>query len=164
MKRTWILIVGATLFNGILAGADVDRWFVGMPAWHAVGAADWANYSRSADLGNGVFFYPMFAIVGTLLSLAAAISFIRQPRRERLVAVAIYTAAALALAGLLMTFKAAPFMLSLQHIGNENINALQQAFYGFEFWGGIRAVLQTLAFGANLWSLAALYDCQPASV
>lgn len=44
----------------------------------------------------------------------------------------------------------------LQHIGNDNVSALQQAFDGFEFWDGVRAVLQTLAFGANLCSLAAI--------
>ena len=34
---------------------------------------------------------------------------------------AIYVAPALALAGLLLTFKAAPFMLSLRNIGNEDV-------------------------------------------
>jgi hypothetical protein len=153
MRRVWVLIVCATFADGLLAGMDVDRWLVGMPAWHAVGVVGWANYSRSADLGNGLFLYPALAIGGTLLSLGAAISFARQPRRERFAAVAIYTAAALAFAGLLMTFKAAPFMLSLQHIENEDTAALQRAFNGFELWGGIRAILQTLAFGANLCPL-----------
>jgi hypothetical protein len=158
MKWIGLLIASATLFNGVLAGIDVDRWVVGMPAWHAVGVVGWANYSRSADLGNGLFLYPILAIVGTLFSLAAAVSFMRQTQRERFTSVAIYVAAALALAGLLMTFKAAPFMLSLQHLRNEDVTALQQAFDGFEFWGGIRAILQTLAFGANLCSLATIFQ------
>jgi hypothetical protein len=71
------------------------------------------------------------------------------------VAIAVYAAAALALSGLLITFKAAPFMLSLRHIPNADEALLQQAFDGFEVWGGVRAVLQTMAFGANLWSLVA---------
>ncbi|HEY3038915.1 MAG TPA: hypothetical protein VGJ66_09275 [Pyrinomonadaceae bacterium] len=101
-KRTWILIVAATLLNGLVAGGDVDRWVVGMPSWHTVGVVAWANYSRSADLGNGVFLYPILAIGGTLLSLASAVSFMRQPKQERVVAIAIYAAAILALAGLLL--------------------------------------------------------------
>ena len=50
----------------------------------------------------------------------------------------------------------APFMLSLRHIGNEDLASLQQAFDGFRQWAGFRTVLQTLAFGANLWSLAVI--------
>jgi hypothetical protein len=46
-------------------------------------------------------------------------------------------------------------MLSLRHIRNADEALLQQAFHGFELWGGVRAVLQTMAFGANLWALVA---------
>src|SRR5437762_13421419 len=127
MQLIVIFIVSATLANGLLAGGDIDRWLVGMPAWQSVGVLGWANYSRSADLGNRFVLYPVLAIGGTLLSLATAVSFVRQPKRERFVAIAIYTAAALALAGLLTTFKAAPFMLSLRHIGNEDGDLLQHA-------------------------------------
>jgi hypothetical protein len=61
-----------------------------------------------------------------------------------------------------MTFKAAPFMLSLRHIGNEDVASLQHAFDGFRLWGGVRTVLQTLAFVANLWSLAVIEKYQQA--
>jgi len=156
MKLIVTFIVGATLANGLLAGGDVDRWLVGMPAWQSVGLLAWANYSRSADLGNGFVLYPILAIGGTLLSLAAAVIFMRQGQHERVVAIPVYVAAALAVAGLLVTFKAAPFMLSLRHIGNEDVGLLQDAFDGFRLWGGVRTVLQTLAFVANLWSLAVI--------
>ena len=156
MRLTVIFVLSATLADGLLAGGDVDRWFVGMPAWQAVGVAGWANYSRVADLGNGFVLYPMLAIGGALLSLAAAVTFMRQPKHERFVAIPIYAAAVLAAAGLLVTFKAAPFMLSLRHIGNEDVASLQHAFDRFRLWGGLRTLLQTLAFAANLWSLAAI--------
>jgi len=156
MNLVLVFIVSATLANGLLAGGDVDRWLVGMPAWQPIGVVGWANYSRLADLGNGLVLYPVLAIGGTLLSLAAAAAFMRQAKHQRLVAIPVYAAAALAVAGLLMTFKAAPFMLSLRHIGNEEVTLLEHAFNGFRLWGGVRTVLQTLAFGANLWSLAAI--------
>jgi hypothetical protein len=162
MKLIVRFIVSATLANGLLAGGDVDRWLVGMPAWQSVGILAWANYSRSADLGNGFVLYPMLAIGGTLLSLAAAVIFMRQRKHARVVAIPVYAAAVLAVAGLLMTFKAAPFMLSLRHIGNEDVASLQHAFDGFKLWGGLRTVLQTLAFGANLWSLAVIEKHQQA--
>jgi hypothetical protein len=153
-RRTWILIVGATLFHGILAGVTVDRGLVGLQAWHELGVLAWANYSRSADLGNGLVLYPTLAIGGALLTLAAAVGLVRQPARKRSIAVAVYVSATLALAGLLLTFKAAPFMLSLRSIGNDDLAHLQQAFDSFWFWSSIRGVLQVLAFGGNLWSLA----------
>jgi hypothetical protein len=156
VKLVVIFIVSATLANGLLAGGDVDRWLVGMPAWQPVGVVGWANYSRFADLGNGFVLYPILAIGGTLLSLAAVVIFMRQGKHERVVAIPVYAAAALAVAGLLNTFKAAPFMLSLGHIGNGDVASLQHAFDGFRLWGGVRTVLQTLAFGANLWSLAVI--------
>jgi hypothetical protein len=153
MKLVVGLIVGATLANGLLAGGDLDRWLVGMPAWELVGVLGWANYSRFADLGNGLVLYPTLAIGGTLLCLAAVVAFMRQAKRERVVAFPVYVAAALAVAGLLITFKAAPFMFSLRHIGNEDVASLQHALDGFRLWGGFRSVLQILAFVANLWSL-----------
>src|SRR5947207_7505151 len=162
MKLVVIFIVSATLANGLLAGEDVDRWLAGMPAWQAVGILAWANYSRSADLGNGFVLYPILAIGGTMLSLAAVVVFIRKGKHERVVAIPVYAAAALAVAGHLMTLKAAPFMLSLGHIGNEDTASLQHAFDGFKLWGGVRTVLQALAFGANLWSLAAIAKHPPA--
>src|SRR5437773_98156 len=162
MQLVVIFIVSATLANGLLAGGDVDRWLVGMPAWQAVGVAGWANYSRLADLSIGLVLYPILAIGGALLSLAAAMTFMRQVKHERFVAIPIYAAAALAVAGLLVTFKAAPFMLSLGHIGNEDVASLQHAFDGFRLWGGVRTVLQTLAFGTNLWSLAVIEKRQSA--
>src|SRR5437667_10410461 len=159
MQLVVIFIFSATLANGLLAGGDVDRWLVGMPAWQSVGVLGWAKYSRLADLGNGFVLYPLLAIGGTLLSLAAAATFMRQAKHERFVAIPVYAAAALAVAGLLMTFKAA---LSLRHIGNEEVALLKHAFNGFKLWGGVRTVLQTLAFAANLWSLAAIAKHQSA--
>ena len=155
-RPTWILIVAATLLHGILAGVTVDRILVGLPAWHEVGVVAWANYSRSADLGNGLLLYPALAIGGALFSLGAVVSLILQPTRRRSVTIAIYVAAVLALAGLLLTFKAAPFMLSLRTIGNEDVTHLQLAFNGFWFWSVIRSVMQVLAFVGNVWSLVAI--------
>ena len=162
MKLVVLLIVSATVANGLLAGGDVDRWLVGMPAWQSVGVVGWANYSRLADLGNGLVLYPILAIGGTLLSLAAVVVFIRQSKHERIVAIALFAAAAFAVAGLLITFKAAPFMLSLRHIGDEDVTSLEHAFDGFALWGGVRTGLQSLAFGANLWSLAVIEKYKPA--
>ena len=47
-------------------------------------------------------------------------------------------------------------MLSLRRLPDEDVDGLQAAFDGFEFWSRIRAVCQILAFAANLWALVAL--------
>src|SRR5438067_794986 len=135
MRLVVIFIVSATLANGLLAGGEIDRWFVGMPAWQSIGVVGWANYSRLADLGNGLLLYPVLAIGGTLLAFAAAATFMRQAKHEGFVAIPVYAAAALAVAGLLMTFKAAPFMLSLRHIGNDEVALLEHAFNGIQAMG-----------------------------
>ncbi len=151
-SATWILLAVAALLNGFLAGGNVDRSFVQMPAWRQVGARGWAAYSRHADLGNGLILYPLEAIGGALLTIAAALTYSFASAAPRSAAVPIYLSVALVSGGLLATTQAAPKMLSLRRIADE-LGALERAFKGFQFWGNIRAAFQILAFGANLWAL-----------
>ena len=156
-SRYWILglIIAATIINGLLAGGNVDRALVAMPAWHHTGFVGWADFSRNADLGNGQMVYPLMAISGTVLSITVFMLFLWAGRSPRCAALPIFIAAALMLLSLPISFKAAPFMLSLRHIGNEDVAALGHAFAGFEFWGRLQGVLHVAAFCANLWSIAA---------
>jgi hypothetical protein len=91
-----------------------------------------------------------------ILSVAAAILFYRAPMKPRGAALPIYAGALLTVAGLLVTAKAAPIMLSVRHLGNDPV-PLEQAFRGFRFWGGLRGVFQVLAYCANLWALVAIF-------
>jgi hypothetical protein len=142
----------AALFNGMLA-SGINRTLVDMPAWQRVGAPAWAEFSRWADMGPyGLLMYPLEGIGGAVLSVVAAIIFSRSCRsRTRSGAIPIYAAALFALLGMLATTQAAPTLLSTRHTSDPV--ALQQALNRFKFWGGVRAVFQSLAFGANLWSL-----------
>jgi MFS superfamily sulfate permease-like transporter len=149
------LIIAATVLHGFIAGIGVDRVLVQMPAWRKVGSRAWAAYSRHADLGNGLFLYPFEAIAGALLTLVAALMYFLNQSLPRSAALPIYLAALFAVGGLLATARAAPKMMSLRQIGH-NPSAIQEAFEGFDRWGAVRAVLQALAFGANLWSLVTL--------
>ena len=72
---TEALLIGTTLMHGFLAGGNVERALVHMPAWRKVGARAWAAFSRQADLGRGLFLYPFEAITGAALAVAAAIAF-----------------------------------------------------------------------------------------
>jgi len=98
--------------------------------------------------------YPFLGIGGALLSIAAAVSLSRD-RAPRNVALPVHAGATLTVGGLLATTQAAPIMLSVATMGDDPA-LVQHALDGFVFWGGIRGVLQVLAFGANLWSLAAI--------
>jgi hypothetical protein len=155
VQRTFILLIAATFVGGLLAGGNVDRAFVAMPAWEQIGAIAWGQFSRHADLGNGLVLYPLEAFGATLLTLAAAISFHFDRVASRNAAVPLYSAALLCIAGLMLTIKAAPFMLGIREV-NEPA-ALQTAFEGFRYWGNIRGACQVLAFAAQLWALGILY-------
>jgi len=101
----------ATFLSGILAGGAVDRVIVGGPAWHALGAPAWAQYSRLADLGSGLVAYPIEGIGSALLIIAAAISSHFDRAAARAVWLPLYFAVAFSVIGLLLTVKAAPITL-----------------------------------------------------
>jgi len=111
----------------------VDRVIVGGPAWRQLGTASWIEYSRLADLGAGLFVYPIEGIGATLLILAAAVSNYLDGNNRRAVAIPLYCAVALSAAGLLLTLKAAPIMLSLARAQPDV--AIQHAFDEFFLWG-----------------------------
>ncbi len=154
--RTRYLLVAATVLSGLLAGGNVDRAIVAMPAWERVGAPAWAEFSRHADLANGLLLYPFEAIGGFLLILAATVSLHFDGAAAGRVAMPLYGAVLLSAGGLLCTLKAAPIMLSVGHLSDPA--ALQDALDGFTVWGDIRGVFQVLAFFATVGALCGLVD------
>lgn len=129
---------------------------VGGPAWHALGAEAWAQFSRQADLGSGLVAYPVEGIGATLLILAAALSnyFDRNIRRD--VTLFLYFAAAFSIAGLILTAKAAPIMLSLA--SQKSSAEIERAFDEFFVWGlYLRGFVDTLAFIAVVCALSNLH-------
>jgi hypothetical protein len=147
---------GAAIVKGLLAGGNLDRAIFARSAWREIGLVAWAQYSRHADLGNGHVFYPAMAFAGTILSLLAAILFLKSGRIPRQAALPIMLAAALMVVCLPISFKAAPFILSLRQITDQNVAALQSAFEGSFLWGRGQMILHTMAFLSNLWSVASL--------
>ncbi len=148
-------IVAATVLGGFLAGANLDRMVIQMPAWRQTGVKCWAEFSRHADLRRGFYVYPPEAIGMTILNVLAAISFYYDKAAPKAAGLPIYLAAVLALAGLLTTLKAAPHVLSLRRIGDDP-DALLRAFLGFWYRGNVRAVFQIAAFLATVWALVAV--------
>ena len=146
------LLVWGTLFAGLLSGGNIDRAFFQMPAWRVLGPVHWADFSRHADLGNGFFLYPIEAF-GALALLAGALIAWRRRPSSRAAGIALWTAVALAIGGLLMTIKAAPQMISIRALPDTNIAGLQHAFDQFDLFGNIRGAFQVGSFFAGLAAL-----------
>ena len=146
MKKTKPLAAAATVLGGILAGATFDRGLVGMPALYQLGPKAWADYSRHADLSiRGAAFYPTLAFGNTILSIMTAVA---APKNR-----AAKVAAVLAAGGLLLTFKAAPNMLRLRTLDDDDEAAIREAMRGFAFWSAFRGACQIGAFAANVAAL-----------
>ena len=153
-KAGWLnfLIITACFLCGLLAGGNVDRYVVQVPAWRQVSISNWAAYSRHADLGNGIFLYP-FEAIGSFLMLVIASSIVLiQKTTFKNVIFPLHLATILSAIGLLFTFFAAPVMLSVGRMDN-NVLALQHAFDRFHFWGLLRAIAQLLSFVASIFAL-----------
>jgi len=126
---TRTLLIFATLVSGLLASGNVD-------------------------LGNGLILYPIEAIGGALLTIAAAIMIHFDRNAPLATAVLIYAAALFAVGGLVLTAKAAPTMLGIR--GVSELVVLQRAFEEFWYWGNLRAVCQVSVFLLQLATLAVL--------
>lgn len=152
---TRVFLVLAIVTSGFLAGLNIDRALVAMPAWHQVGANAWAEFSHHADLGNGRILYPLEAFGSLLLTLAAAIGFHIDRRVPRAATVLLDAAVLFLIGGLAFTAKAAPVMLDIEHMSDPA--ALQHAFEEFWYWGNLRGACQLLAFIAQTAALGMLW-------
>src|SRR5215471_3253575 len=77
------LLALATIFNGLLAGLNVDTALVKLPARRRIGAVAYATFTRGNDLGNGLFIYPLLGIGAALLTvLATALAFVVRSPQE----------------------------------------------------------------------------------
>jgi hypothetical protein len=148
--RNQLLLAAATFLTGILPGDLVDRVIVGGPAWHELGAQAWAQYGRLADLGAGLVAYPIGGIGSTLLTLAATVSHLVERANARGLTIPLLCAGAFAVAGLLLTIRAAPIMLGLA--GLQSDAAVGHAFDQFFLWGlYLRGTADVLSFAALVW-------------
>ena len=105
-----VLIFLAFLLSSTLAGTILNRIVVEFPARRKIGYVPYANYTRAADLGNGLWFYPFLAIGSLLFELAALGFWLFAALPSRLMAP--IGAAVLFSAGVMVTTAvAAPLML-----------------------------------------------------
>jgi hypothetical protein len=153
LKKLNAILVFACVLSGLLAGATIDRFVIGYPAWPYAGIVAWANYSRHADLGIGKFVYPVEAIVSLLLFIAASYIISSHKASLKQYAIPVYSAAILVAVGLFLTFFAGPYMLSIRNMP-DNQALLQNAFEHFYFWSFFRGAAQVLSFFCCVWALS----------
>jgi hypothetical protein len=145
------LLLFSTACNGVLAGINADRYIVQVPAWRRLSRGWWAEYSRHADLGNGLVLYSVLPLTAAVLSIVVASGVASANTAARLPAT---LAAACSMAGIGLTFFAAPHMLRLRRERGDEVEAA--SFRRFHAWGLARAIPQIAAFPFSLWALNAL--------
>jgi hypothetical protein len=154
--RTRRLVIATVAVLGLI-GSEFDRAVVATPAWQRLGVADWAAFSRHADLGNGLVVYPIVGILPTLLAVAAAISHRLDRDRRRSAGVPIQLTALFMLGVMATTAVAAPIMLGVDDL--HDTASLRHAFETFTLWGVyVRGAFFAAAFVAGLWAVATEAD------
>ena len=146
-----ILVFAATVVTGLLAGISLDKAIVQLPVRHRIGVIDFAAFSRANDLGNGLFVYPVLGIGAALLAWAAALAVALQGIPISHVW-SVYFSGFLALLHSITTARAAPTMMRLRQLGNDEAS-LVKTFDRFAKWHNIRAILQLLNFIVLVWAL-----------
>jgi hypothetical protein len=145
------LITLATAMNGLLSGLNVDTALVKLPARRRIGAVAYATFARGNDLGNGLVVYPLLGIGAVLLTvLATAVAYLERSPME--VVLPLSLASLLSLLHTFATTRAAPVMLSLKDVPDDEV-ILTAKLDRFAHWHAVRATFQVLTFFVLLWAL-----------
>src|SRR5258706_13290271 len=105
----------ACVLSGFLAGENIYRYVLEVPAWRHINIINWGEYSRHADLSyRGIFLLPAEAIVSAILLIVSSIIISSHKNSPRLVTWVVHSATVFALIGLGFTFFAALYMLSVR--------------------------------------------------
>ena len=151
MSALSLLIVLAIIFNGMLSGASLEASLVKLLARKRTGARAYAIFARGADLGNGLWVYPIWAVMSALLVFAATVlSFVRGSGSA--LSFVLLAASAASILHFVATSQAAPVMLSIRNAPDDE-SVLGAKLDAFARWHAVRAVFQVLAFLVLLWAL-----------
>jgi hypothetical protein len=147
------LLIAAVAANGLLSGASGDQSVKQLPARRRIGAVAYSDYSRAADLGNGIPWYAVLGIGTAVLSVVAAIVvFAGSPSTAQVVAAVVLIVATAGHMG--VTAVAAPTNISQRgHVGDDS--ALTRLFNRFERLQTVRWALNLGALGCAIWLLVA---------
>jgi hypothetical protein len=156
------LIIAATVVVGLFDSL-LDRAFVATPAWHELGVQAWADYSRHADLHNGLVVYSVGGILCWMLVFAAALAYRLDRAAPRQAGPPLYLAALAALGAIVTTVVAAPVMMHVGQLSDTDTAALHNAFETFTLWGVyVRGVCFAAILVCLVWALVTYFRYQSA--
>ena len=146
--------IAAAVASGAMVGATLDQSVKQLPARHRIGAVAYAAYARAADLTGGVRWYPgLAAVVVVSTGAAVATGLFDHPDRWRLVA--LLAAGVGTVAHMLVTARAAPTILSLRRLSDDDPERIAAVLDRFARLQALRAGLQVAALAAAVWVLVA---------
>jgi hypothetical protein len=161
ISLTGALIIAATVVVGLF-GSLLDRAVVATPAWRGLGVQAWADYSRHADLHNGLVVYSVGGILCWVLVFAAALAYRLDRFAPRQAGPPLYLAALGALGAIVTTIVAAPVMMHVGRLGDTDTVALHDAFETFTLWGVyLRGICFATIFVCLVWALVTYLRYQP---
>jgi hypothetical protein len=150
---TMALVIASLTANGLLTGATLDQAIKQLPARKKIGAVAYSDYSRAADLGNGLIWYPVLGVGTAVLSvvtggfgLAQHVTGAQQGALIALIAGSVAHMGSTALA--------APTNISQRRAVGDEV-ALIRIFDRFARLNAVRAGLMMATLGFNIWALVA---------
>lgn len=150
MNMLLLFIIIATIVSGLFGGINLQKLIVELPARKKVGAVTFAKYARASDLGNGLFIYPAFAIIGELITISSFLIALSGSLASE-ITVLLGLASGAGFGVLAMTFFAAPQMLSIGKAEDKE-EVLSQLLEKIVLYSWPRAVFVWLQFGLLLWA------------
>jgi hypothetical protein len=145
------VLISATIFDGVLAGAGLDQVIKQLPARRQIGVVAYSKYFMAADLANGRFWYGPLGVLAYVLTVGSAIAVYFQ-NVESSAMTLLFVAAAIALIHAFGTSQAAPTAFRVRGAENDE-TALAKIFNKFSKWTSLRGIAGVLMFIASLWAL-----------
>lgn len=145
------LVVLASITSGLFGGMALQKLIVELPARKKIGVTTFARYARASDLGNGLFIYPLFAVINIILTIASFMLTLNMENTST-EATLLGLATGCGLGVLIMTIFAAPQMFRLGKLGDQE-ELLTSILEKFVLYSWPRAVFIWIQFGLLLWVL-----------
>jgi len=114
VENATVLLIAATVANGVATGATFDQVVKQLPARRRIGAGAYTAYLRAADLRNGLVWYPILVVSTAVTTVAAVVTGLLHEPTSREMAALIIMAAGVT-AHVVATAPTALLMLTLRH-------------------------------------------------
>jgi hypothetical protein len=152
---TWLL-VAAVVINGLLVGASLDQSIKQLPARRRIGALAYSEYSKAADLGNGIAWYVALGAGGAILTLVAAGTALAGRPGSQARAL-LWLGVLLTVAHSVATGRAAPTNFSQRGAAGDaqRLTVILDRFARIQT---VRAVLQTATLLVLVWAMVAAFE------